>query len=167
MSTCKTEQRTTTVSAAVADAVSELQFLGEEAREICDNMPESLQSTSRYESFDISASALESLDELETPESVSDLPCVYVEMVQRRKGRGVSRATRCSNAVLMLNAAIETISVHRDNLEKVRDELDLDKLHDGERDTADEVCFTIEELETEIQNIIDEADGLEWLSMFG
>jgi ABC-type transporter Mla subunit MlaD len=141
-------ERTTTLSAAVADAVAELVSLGEEAREIVDNASENLQQTQRIQTFEETAEALENLNEPDSVESTNEIPVYYHEGVPTRKRGSVSRQQRCNNAVNMLQAASHAIAGFLDE-------------NDGHEDTDD-----LDFLRNEIDDIVNAAEGCEFPGMF-
>lgn len=116
-----------TVADAISGAVADLTSLGEECREVYDNMPESLQQGSRGTTMDETASTLEDVQEPEVPELLGALACTWREALPKRKGRGLSRASRRDNAVAALDAAVQAV-------EEWRDEFDAatEALEDGE-----------------------------------
>lgn len=129
----------TTIAAAIEGAYEDLSALRDEAQEICDNMPESLQSSERYQTFETNSSNLEEASNVpDIPESVQDQEVEFTEM--RKKG-GESRAVRCSNAAAALEAVIGALE-----------------------DSADDEVIA---LTGELQALADEANGLEWPGMFG
>lgn len=86
--------------------------------------------------YEVIAEAVSELENHETepdvPECLADIEVKYSELVQKRKGRGPSRATQLSNAQAMLQAAIdvledednELIKKHADEADELRQELD-------------------------------------------
>jgi hypothetical protein len=150
----KVEKRTTTVSAAVSDALSELQELGSEMREWFDNMSEGLQQTGKAETISCTADSLESVSEPDVPECVAELEVTYFESVNRDKRRGPSRAVRCENAVAMLNAAKDAVEAFTSSK--------------GEGDGVDQdVISEVDQLVSDLDDVISEAEGCEFPSMYG
>lgn len=134
-----------TVADAVSAAFSDLQSLGEEIREVVDNASEGLSQTQRIQTLDETAGTLENLgDEPDVPESLKDVKVKYHEAQSTRKGRGLSRSNRCSNACAMLRAVEEALS-----------ESDYD-----DNDDAQELLQTC-------TNAADEAEGCEFPGMYG
>ncbi len=177
MGSYKSEERTGTVS-SVADAIAELQALGEECREIVDNASEGLQQTQRIQTFEETASTLESISEPSIPDCVSDLEISYTESVQKRKGRGVSRATRCSNACAILSGAVSALEQFIEDQNTAKDEIEemneaeIKKKKDDNPDfkDADEIENDITEAETckeEIESAMSEAENCEFPGMYG
>lgn len=149
------ETRKGTVADAISGAVSELTSLGEECREVFDNMPESLQQGSRGEAMDSTAGTLEDVQELDVPEVLGALACTWTESLPKRKGRGLSRAVRCGNAVTALEAAINAVQAWHDEQESKQD------------DASEEPEVDAESLLTELEEIKDNADGCEFPGMYG
>lgn len=129
-----------TVGAAVGDAFSELQSLGEECREIVDNAPENLQQSARIETLGESADTLEAMEEPSVPNDISNLEIEWTERA------GVGRATRCSNALSAIEAAKERVDAEI-----------------GERAVDDSVA----DLSESLGDIIAEAQNCEFPGMFG
>lgn len=150
MGSYKNRSTDSTVS-AISDAISDLTSLGEECREIVDNASENLQQTSRIQTFDETASALEGLSEPDVPEVVAELPITYVEQISTRKGRGESRAVRCANSVAVLQAAQEAVATWLEDEENEKHE---------DRDD-------VEQLANDLEEIIGEAEGCEFPGMYG
>ena len=136
---------------AVSDACSALEELGSECREIVDNASDGLKETSRIQTFDETAGTLEGISEPDVPECISDLSITYSEQISTRKGRGESRAVRCSNAVSVLQAAVEAAQ------EWLDDEANAEH---ADRDDVDTFV-------TEVESIIGDAEGCEFPGMYG
>lgn len=136
---------------AVSDACSALEELGAECREIVDNASENLQQTSRIQTFDETASSLESISEPSVPDCIQELAITYSEQVSARKNRGESRAVRCSNAVSVLQAASEAAQEW------------LEDKENAEHEDRDEV----ESFVSEIDNIVSDAENCEFPGMYG
>ena len=110
----------TTVVAAIGDAMSEFQTLGEEMRETADNM-EGANMGHMQKCQD----AAEAADELEqhtdepyVPEFLQDLKVTTTELRNRNKRRGNSRSTRLSNAQSLLQAARDCVQEFIDEKQK-------------------------------------------------
>ena len=93
---------TNTIDELVGDANSIIQDLAGEMRDWHDGMPENLQSGSKGEEVEQAASDLESIDEVDVPESLKE-----VTMVHLPSRSGGSRCDRLSEAVSMLTAVKE------------------------------------------------------------
>lgn len=150
----QSELKDTTVSDLVSDAIGELTALGEEFREICDNTPDSLQSTSVYESRDSTASTLEGLQEPDIDEALGALPAKFAPWQPARKGRSLSRADRCAEACARLETAVEVLQ------EIVDGAAEDNKEDETRRDVAQSLIEEIEEIKSE-------AEGCEFPGMYG
>jgi len=149
MSSYKFEPRTGTIS-DISSAFSELTSLAEEMREGYDNMESNgLGSTSKCERYGEAADALEGITEVEPPDELASLPITYTEMVNRRKGRGPSRDVRRSNAIAILQAAIEAANEATENTDIINAEVDID-------------TFV-----TDLENAVGEAEGIDFPGMYG
>jgi hypothetical protein len=149
----KLVERTTIVSAAIADAYSELQSLRDEMTENRDNMEEKFSATQKYQDTSDCVDALDNADVDSEPEmtvEVAELPIRYTESVPTRKARTPSRSTRCSNAQAMLEAA--------------KTELENWVLDKGEEpsDTVDDVQNLIDSL----SSTIDAIEGIDFPGMY-
>lgn len=153
----KIVSRETTVSAAVLDAISELEGLRDECQEIVDNASDGLRETQRIQTLEETANTLDgALQDLDVPTAVEGLTVKYSEQVNKDKRSGPSRAVRCANAVSMLEAAISAV-------EEKLEEYDSDE-------ESEEVKVEKEELELlrdDIQQMADEVSGCEFPGMFG
>lgn len=165
----KTRTRTlqTSVAAAIPDALSEIESLRDEMQEWADNMEEKLSHTEKYERVREAADALESaVTDVDVPE-FADQTISCVEMLPGRKG--LARWKRLSNAVAALSAAKDAMEVQRDELREIDDDevpAEVAALIGDERtpsEAADELDSVIEE----VDNIINEAEGVEFPGMFG
>lgn len=141
---------TGTVS-SLNDAIADLTALGEECREIVDNAPPGLADTQRIQTFEETASSLESVQDLDIPEVVTDLAIGYIEQRWSRKRGGPSRAVRCENACAVLWAAQGALEEW------------LDDDANEEHDDRDEV----EQLMGEIADALSYAEDAEFPGMFG
>lgn len=143
----RVERRETTIGGGISDAFSEIESLAEEMRETFDNMDgNGLGATDKCQRAGEAADALESISEVEVPECLQDVKVAYTELVNVRKGRGPSRATRLSNALNLLEACREAA-----------EEADLVEDDADERD----------EFVNELDNAKGEAEGVEFPGMFG
>lgn len=135
---------------ALDDAFSEVENLADEMRSWYDNMPENLQQGDKGCRVDEAASALENVQRLELPECLNSERKISVGRID---GRKTSRAARLSEAVNLLEL------VKADAEQFVHDELE-----EGDEDNeADEVNSFVNEL----QQAIDELEGVEFPGMFG
>lgn len=99
--------RTSTLAAAVADALESLHGLGEELQEWYDNMPENFQNGSKGEEVSEAADAIEQLaDSIDIPEALLELPVTLPEFVSKRRK---SRADRRDEECMVLGACVEAL----------------------------------------------------------
>lgn len=151
---------TETNVSAVEDAISDLEELGNECREIVDNASDGLKETSRIQTFDETAGTLEGISAPDIPECVADLTMTVTTQQSTRKGRGESRAVRCSNAVSVLQAASEAAQQWLDENEAAPAEGVSTAEHHALRD---EVVDFI----AEVDDIISDAESCEFPGMYG
>jgi len=95
----------TNLADAISEAFSNMNDLSQECRDVCDNMPESLQSSARYEALDNSASELEK-DEPDFPDALQE---VKVTLQRPTKMRKQSRRDRAEEAEGILRNCIDAI----------------------------------------------------------
>ena len=143
---------------SVSDAISELQSLGEECREIVDNAEGGLKETSRIQTFEETASALENISEPDVPECVDEVQVKWYEQRPRRKARAMSRAVRCANAVALLQAASEAAQQWLDDTDCQPE----DKSAEQEAQREE-----VESFIDELDNIVSDAESCEFPGMFG
>lgn len=144
-------QQETTVGAAVADAFSEFEQLQSEMQDWFDNMPENLQSGSKGDQVQEAADALSNISEPSVDEKLAELKVTYASDMKAK-----SRNDRRNEVVNMLNAVIEALDAEHDRIDT--DETDK---QDHDRQEA------IETLKDEVQQMIDEAEAVEFPGMFG
>jgi hypothetical protein len=157
---------TTSIENAISDAIGEATSLGEECREVCDNMPESLQSTSRYEALDNAANELEGLDEPEVPEVLKEVQVTYGVELPRSRRHGLSRASRASNAEGTMRSVIDAAQEWLDNAEAEYKA----KFGDDEPEDDSEYSVNIsavEELRDACEEIAEKLSGVEFPGMYG
>lgn len=160
-------QTQTTLSNAISDAVSELDNLRDELQNWYDNMSENLQGGSKGDALQEAISALENCNnEPDVPECMEE---IVVSYLSDRKQR--SRADRCAECVGMLEAAVEVLNSMLEPSHKIavaNDELEIDEIMTEEQSTqSDEREQSIEQLRDEVQEIIDEAQNVEFPGMYG
>lgn len=149
---------TETNVSAVEDAISNLEELGNECREIVDNASDGLKETSRIQTFDETAGTLEGISAPDIPECVADLPMTVTTQQSTRRGRGESRAVRCANAVALLQAASEAAQQWLDDTDCQPEDMSSEK-----EEQRDEVQTFIDELD----NIVGDAESCEFPGMYG
>lgn len=145
---------------AISDAVSAIEDLASECREIVDNAEGGLRETSRIQTFDETAGTLEGISEPDVPECVADLPINYNEQRVTRKGRSESRAVRRDNALAVISAAREAVD------EWVNTRTGEIEDAGGSVDDDDEVQAAVEFV-GELENIESELENCEFPGMFG
>lgn len=114
MAAYKTVNRTSTIGAAISEAYGELQGLRDEMQEWRDNLEERFSQTSKYEAVSECVDQLDQVadDEPDVDEKIAKLALEYPEQVSTRKNRSPGRATRASNAGLILRAVIDVLEAH-------------------------------------------------------
>lgn len=155
----KIETHTAPLSDVISDAYEEFETLSGEFGDWRDSIPESLNGTEKYNLVETAADTLgDNTDAPEIPAgtdddgkaiSLGDLDVTYLVSVHRNKRQGPSRQVRLDNACAMLSAAGDM----------------LDSIVDGEEDhpLKDEA----ETLSGELQETIDNVEGIEIPGMFG
>lgn len=154
------------------DACSALEELGSECREIVDNASEGLQQTQRIQTFDETAGTLESISTPDVPACIADLAIEYTEAVPTRKRQSPSRATRCANAVSVLNAAKDAAETWLEEHPEI--DCDDEEEHDAKVNAGEvEGGYTnddrseVEQFISELDDIIGNAEGCEFPGMYG
>lgn len=151
---------TETNVSSVEDAISQLEELGSECREIVDNASDGLKETSRIQTFDETASTLEGISAPDIPECVADLTMTVTTQQSTRKGRGESRAVRCANEVAVLSAA-------RDAVDEWINTRTGEIEDDGGSVDDDEDVQAAVEFVGELENIISDVESCEFPGMYG
>lgn len=133
---------------AIEDGYSRLSELRDECQELVDNASDSLRETQRIQTMEETANSLsDSESEPDVPKVIADIVVSYTE--DQRKSKSHSRATRCSEAVTLLEAA-------KWGAEEWLAE-------NEESDDCDDVQSMIDGLEEMISN----AEGCEFPGMYG
>lgn len=129
----------TTVAAAIGDAMSEFQSLGEEMRETADNMEgANMGHMQKCQDASEAADELENhTDEPDVPEFLQDLKVTTTELRNRNKRRGPSRAIRFSNAQSLIQAARDAVKEFADSEDPGRKE--------EEAEEADQLASDLDE----------------------
>jgi predicted house-cleaning noncanonical NTP pyrophosphatase (MazG superfamily) len=139
---------TGSVLGLIEGAYSELEALRDEVQEIVDNASEGLSQTQRIQTFEETASALDFVDSVpDVPEAVQDFVVEYTE--DKRKSKSTSRATRCAEAVNLLQCVIEVLT----------------EFSEAKQDS--ELCDEIEQLLSELEDAVGYAEGAEFPGMYG
>ena len=169
----KTVITKSTIADAVSAAFGEFQSLRDEMRERADNMEEKFSATDLYQRVSECADALDGFadEEPEMPnDDVGALDVEVAESVNRRKGKGPSRAVRCGNACAALQAVIERCEglttdevAMGEWLAKINGE---HPIKDGAV-SADDAEEVLDELIQSCQAALDEAEGLDFPGMYG
>lgn len=149
---------TETNVSAVEDAISNLEELGNECREIVDNASDGLKETSRIQTLDETAGTLEGISAPDIPECIADLPMTVTTEQSTRKGRGESRVVRCANAIAVLQAASEAAQQWLDDTDCQPEDMSSEK-----EEQRDEVQTFIDELD----NIVGDCENCEFPGMYG
>lgn len=138
-----------TAEEMVDGAMTDLQELRDEVREIADNAEGTgLENTSRIQTLAEAADGLDGVaDETFSwdNQTLSALPVTAQIMFSRRS---ISRAVRCSNAVAILTAVKEA----------------LEEFQTGDDEEANSVA---DDLVSTLEDVISGAEGLEFPGMFG
>ncbi len=138
-----------TVSGAISDAFSIIEELAGEMREAFENTPESLQQGGAGAARGEAADQLESISELDVDDKFGEIKIEF----EYKPVRNPSRRERRDEAAQMLGVAINAL----EELEFPVSTLEEAEELSGERD----------DLVSDIQNMLDEADGVEFPGMFG
>jgi hypothetical protein len=143
-----------TVLGCIESGYSALSELASECHGVVDNCPDSLQQTDRIQSLEQSADTLEAADDTpEVPEFLHDLEVIYFE--DRRKSKSHSRATRCSEAVALIQAAQAAID-------------EWIEANDGDaEDASSDEMDEAQTLSDDLENFANDAEGCEFPGMMG
>lgn len=156
-SSYKAEQRTGTLAQALSDAASDLSGLRDEMRDWADNMEgNNMGHLDKCQEARDCADLLDCADQLpsDPPDAVKDAALTWSDSVNRRKGRGESRAVRRDNAVARLRAVIE----HCDEWLEENEDDGNNPVPDGYDD--------VEAFRDEVQSVADEVEGAEFPGMY-
>lgn len=156
----KTTTHTSTVRSAVEDGIMELQSLQEEMEFWKDGLEEKLSHTEKYSQVEEASDLLSNAQEVDVPDSVADLEVSYSMMSKRREPRWM----RCANAIAGLQAALDSMSARRDELNEL---INDDATSEDDADTHQETVDEIESALDELQSIVDECEGVEFPGMYG
>ena len=122
------KQQEITVADALSIGYSSLLDLRDEVQEVCDNAPESLQSSARIETLSESADLLGFVDD--EPEIEDDTLAMHrFNMPMLKAKRNESRRVRRDNAVLFLSCALEALQAFEapsDEAQELIDKLEED-----------------------------------------
>jgi len=148
------ESEWTTLS-AIESFYSDIAELAEEAREIVDNAPESLQSSPRIETLSETADTLERIEQRDPPDTAAEQKFKVKLYVPKRKSDRISRAVRLENAAILADQACGMIGSWCD--------AQADELEDGADDPTEEWRLFIEEVREDIE----QAESVEFPGMMG
>jgi hypothetical protein len=153
--TSKYKTREATLADAANEAYSEFMALGEEMREWADNLEEKFSATDRYARISEAADALEGLSEPNYPDWASKTKVQISELV--KPPRKVSRATRRDNACAILDTCMEVCNEWLDENDKP----------ENRSDEMLEIIGEITQIRDDLENLKDEAEGVEFPGMYG
>lgn len=119
----------TTIADAISNAFSILGELGAEMCEWGDNIEEKFGTTGKYETIRATQETLEGLTEPDFPE---ELGKIEIEVAEPNRKRKQSRASRCSDAIIILETCMEAL----DNIEDEATYKEAATLLSEELDTA-------------------------------
>jgi len=169
----KYEPREMSMSDAVSDAFSALESLGEEMRESYDNTPENFQQSGVGEARGEAADALENLSEPSVPSELEEIKVSWsVPVLSPSKARKQSRSDRRYDATATLQAVISALEDIRDYDQPENENEEGEALKEGdagyEKPEYDEATVeAARDFIDEVQNLIDEAEAVEFPGMYG
>jgi hypothetical protein len=115
-----------TIGEVVASAFADLQSLGEECREVVDNVSDNpgLSSTQRIQTMDDTANAIENLSEPNVPAEVADMEVTYDTAANGASSRG-GRAGEIADMLRSCQEATKSVAKDfADELESLIDEIE-------------------------------------------
>ena len=136
---------TTTVESLVADAFSEFESLAGELDDWYNNLPDSFQQGDKGQQLEEAKGNLENLSAPDVSEELGELKLVYVPSEKPAS----SRSARCVEACDMIRAAIDRLA----------------EVQDDEK-AATEFKQAAEELASELENAIGDAESVEFPGMY-
>jgi hypothetical protein len=147
--TMRTKKFTTTLDNLISDAFGELESLRDELQEWYDGMPENFQNGDKGENLQSSIDTLDSLESPDVPEYVTNLEVIYIpaEKLDSRADRRDDAAARLDTAVSVLNDAMDDV--------------------DAEVKYTDDQKDEMQELADDLERAKDEAEGVEFPTMYG
>jgi len=141
----------TNLADAISEAFGNMNELSSECRDVCDNMPDSLQSSARYEALDNSASELEK-DEPDFPDALQELKVTIQRPTKLRKQ---SRRDRANEAETVLRNCVDAIQSW------------VDEAPNTGVDTTDAREDAAQELRDACEELADAIGNCEFPGMFG
>lgn len=165
MGSYRSEHRTDSLESAVSSALSEIESLKDEMDEIKSNMENAnMEHLPKYETASEAYDALDSAQEPDVPEAVGELSVEYNEEVNKRKGRGPSRAVRLSNAVAQLQACVAALEYYESARQDIADNEDAETV---DQEVAQSEIDEASELRDELETIINDVENVEFPGMYG
>jgi hypothetical protein len=147
----RTKRFTTDVDTLIDDAFDEFECLRDELQEWYDSMPENLQNSNKGDNLQNSIDNLDSLERPDVPDEIGKFSCTFYP-----SSKCTSRTDRCSEAVGKLRSVM-------DCLQEALDEDDEKK--NGKM--GESLRSDIEGLRDDMERAADEAESVEFPSMFG
>ena len=155
MSKAKFKERELTIEDAISEAYGELEALAGEMRDAFDNTPESLQDSSVGSARGEAADALENISEPTVPDELKGDKFKVkwqVRILSPSASRKQSRASRRDEVVLMLTVVTEYLGAIEEG---------------SSGNYTDEEKQAASDLVTEVDQMIDEAENVEFPGMYG
>ncbi len=160
----------------LSDFYSELEALADEAEDVRDSIPESLQGGERYQAFDTTSDTLRNITCSET-ELEGDARTVvaqdagvlkYHKYVPRSRRDNTSRMVRLENACITGRAALNLFEEIKSNLEENLQQGQGASTPDSETQVnLQEVIYELDNFIDQLASHVDEAEGCEFPGMYG
>lgn len=153
----KYQEHKASVGDAISGACSDLASLAEECREVVDNVSGTpLENTQRNQTMGETADTLEGISEPDVDDArLNEIMVSWQEIMPRSKRAPLSRSDRRDNACAALDAALNALTEKKDALEE------------ADKTANDELLDVIDSLITDVEQIKDEAEGVEFPGMRG
>lgn len=146
----KPEPRKINLTDAVGEAFGELECLAEEMRDWAGNIEEKFSSTQKYEDVSTAADSLENIQQPDIDDTLGEIEITIQDPTPSRKPR--SRATRCGDACNILSNCISA----------------LEEFASFDSADTDEAKVELaDDLRGELENVMSEAESVEFPGMFG
>ena len=141
------QKRKLTISDAISEAFSTFEELGQEMRDIFDNMPESLQGSDLGQRREEAADTMEQLSEPTIPEGLGEREFEYTYYLSKSS----SRNSRRDEATALLSAVRDELDmiINDNTITKAGQDVDAESLHD------------------EVDTLISDAEGADFPGMYG
>lgn len=145
-----------TVADAIGAAMDEFTQLAEDVREVVDNASGTArENTQRIQTMSETADTLEGLSEPDVSDTIGKIEVEYNSLLPRSARQPLSRADRCQNGIMALDAVVEVLE-------------DLaDKWDEENKDKENAIDPGYRELINEIENLKSDAEGCEFPGMYG